>query len=463
MDIGKGMVMKTQSKIQQKSGHMFSNLELRKLLIPLMVEQLLNCLMGMIDTIMVSNVGAAAMSAVSLVDSLNVLVIQAFTALAAGGTIVCAHFLGKKEEERAVEAARQTVFIVTVIATLLTACCLIFQEPLLRILFGRVEADVMQASRIYFFYTALSFPFIGLYDTGASIFRAQENSRCPMTISVVSNFLNIGGNALFIWGFSMGVRGAALATLLSRVFCAVTVMYFLRNPKNRISVRSYHTIRPNAGLIGRVLAIGIPSGIENGMFQFGKLAIQSTVSTLGTISIAAQAMTNILEMLNGMAVMGIGIGLMTIVGQCMGAGRPDEASYYIKKLTAVSEVGIIICCLVVYVIARPVTILGGMEPESAQMCMDMMLAITIVKPLVWTLAFIPAYGLRAAGDVKFSMLVSAASMWIFRVSLCIYLCRVQGFGPMAVWIGMFTDWTVRAVIFTLRFYSGKWKRFQVVQ
>ena len=451
-----------KAKVENKQAHMFSNLDLRKLLIPLMIEQLLNCLMGMVDTVMVSNVGSAAISAVSLVDSLNILVIQAFTALSAGGTIVCAHYIGKKEREQATEAARQTVLVVTVMAVVLMVICLAFQRPLLQFIFGSVEPDVMQASLTYFFYTAISFPFIGLYDAGASIFRAQENSRCPMTISVISNFLNIGGNAFFIWGLHMGVKGAAIATLASRIFCGIAVMYFLYKPSNRIPVREYRTIRPRKSLIGKILRIGIPSGIENGMFQFGKLAIQSTVSTLGTISIAAQAMTNMLEMLNGMAIMGIGIGLMTIVGQCMGAGRKDEAAYYIKKLTAVGEVGVIICCLAVFALTKPVTILGGMESESAAMCLQMMFAITLVKPIVWTLSFIPAYGLRAAGDVRFSMIVSAASMWIFRVSLCVFLCRCMGFGPMAVWIGMFTDWTVRAVIFTARFYSGKWMNFHVI-
>ena len=193
-----------------------------------------------------------------------------------------------------------------------------------------------------------------------------------------------------------------------------------------------------------VLAVGIPTGIENGMFQFGKLAIQSTVSTLGTAAIAAQAMTNILENMNGIAAIGIGIGLMTIVGQCIGAGRKDEAIYYTKKLSCIRNRGGDQLCSV-YVLAEGITQIGGMEPESAKMCLFMMGWITVVKPIVWVLAFIPGYGMRAAGDVKFSMILSCISMWVFRVSLCVFLCRVMGFGPIAVWIGMFTDWTVRAI------------------
>jgi multidrug resistance protein, MATE family len=198
------------------------------------------------------------------------------------------------------------------------------------------------------------------------------------------------------------------------------------------------------------------------MFQFGKLAIQSTVSTLGTAAIAANAVTNILENLNGVAAQGVGIGLMTIVGQCIGAGRKDEAIYYIKKLSKMAEAAIIISCLVVFALCRPITILGGMEAESARMCFEMTLFITITKPISWVLSFIPAYGMRAAGDVKFSMITSCASMWLCRVSFTIFLCRVYGFGPIAVWIGMFADWTVRGIVFTIRFHSRRWLNHHII-
>lgn len=442
--------------------HLFSNHDLWMLLVPLVVEQLLNSLMGTADSIMVSNVGSAAISAVSLVDSINILVIQAFYALAAGGTIVCSQYIGHRDKKNAEESARQLVFVVASISTAVMAVCLLTRGPLLRLIFGSVEADVMEAARIYFFYTALSFPFIALYDAGSSIYRAQGNTRLPMTIAVVSNGLNIAGNAVLIWGFHLGVAGAAIATLGSRVISAVVVLAFLRNPKQEIAVYGYGRIRPDGQRIRRILSLGIPNGIENAMFQFGKLAIQSTVSTLGTIAIAAQAMTNILENLNGIAAIGIGIGMMTVVGQCLGAGRQDEAIYYIKKLSVIAEAVIIGCCALVYILTRPVTMLGGMEPESAKMCFYMIGWITVVKPIVWTLAFVPAYGMRAAGDVRFSMILSCISMWLFRVTLCIYLCRVHGFGPIAVWIGMFTDWTVRGIVFTIRFKSRRWLAHEVV-
>ena len=448
--------------MKDTSQHLYNNTDLRKLLLPIIVEQLLSSLMGTADTMMVSNIGSAAISAVSLVDSINILVIQALAALAAGGAILCAQYLGSHNQKEANQAARQVLFVMVFLSTVLSAFCLIFRDSLLGLIFGKVEADVMSNSKIYFFLTLLSFPFIGLYDAGASIMRSQNNSRNPMLISVISNFLNIGGNAILIFVFGLGVKGAAISTLVSRIFCAVVVILQLRNDEAPICITNYFSIRPDWTLIKKILFIGIPSGIENSMFQFGKLAIQSTVSTLGTVAIAAQAMTNILENLNGIAAIGIGIGLMTVVGQCLGAGRQDEAVYYVKKLSWLAEAVVITSCLLVFILTKPITILAGMEPASARLCLSMITFITIVKPISWVMSFIPGYGMRAAGDVKFSMITSCCTMWLCRVSLCIYLCRVWGFGPIAVWIGMFSDWTLRAIIFGIRFHSGKWLNHHVI-
>lgn len=450
-----------RSKID-KNNLMFSTKDLKKLLIPVVVEQVLNSFMGTADTMMVSQVGSAAISAVSLVDSINVLVIQVFSALATGAAIICSQYLGRKDEKNCNRAAVQVVFTVLTISVVLSALCIIFRRPLLGLIFGQVEADVMNNSLIYFLITAISFPFIALYDAGAAFFRAGGESRFPMRVSVISNVLNIAGNAVLIFGFKMGVEGAAISTLVSRVFCMVVVFIALRKPSQPVVVRNYLNFRPDFPLIVKILSIGIPSGIENGMFQFGKLAIQSSVSTLGTTAIAAQAMTIILENLNGIAAIGVGIGLMTVVGQCMGAGRKEEAKYYIVKLSVWSEVIVLVSCAMVFLLTKPVTFIAGMEAQSANMCFSMVMAITIVKPIVWVPAFIPPYGLRAAGDVKFSMIMSSLTMWLCRVILCIYLIRCQGFGPIAVWIGMFADWTLRAVIFTVRYLSGRWLRIKVI-
>ena len=441
---------------------MFDNRKLAKLLIPLALDQLLNSFMGTVDTLCVSNLGSAAISAVSLVDSINILIVQAFFALASGGTVVCSHYLGCKEKKQAQEAARQLVFITFMLSLAITVLFVIFNGPLLHLIFGKVEQDVMTNARRYFFFTTLSYPFIALYDDGSCILRAQENSRLPMQISIVSNIMNVIMNLVFVWVFHWGVAGTAISTLISRIFSMAVVMIKLRNPSFDVSLRHYFSIRPDWSKIKRILYIGVPSGIENSMFQFGKLAIQSTVSLMGTAAIAAQGMTNIIENLNGILAIGIGIGLMTVVGETLGAGRKEEAVYYIKKLCIIAEVTLVLSCIFMYAITRPITIFGGMEPESARLCIFMVTCITIVKPLIWDMAFIPAYGLRAAGDVKFSMTVSVLTMWLCRVTLATVLARVFHMGPMAVWIGMFTDWGIRNIIFTIRFHSRKWLQHKVI-
>ena len=442
--------------------HIFTNKMLRNLLVPVIFEQVLNSLMGTVDTMMVSNVGSAAISAVSLVDSINILIVQAFFALASGGTVVCSHYLGCKEKKQAQEAARQLVFITFMLSLAITVLFVIFNGPLLHLIFGKVEQDVMSNARKYFFFTTLSYPFIALYDDGSCILRAQENSRLPMQISIVSNIMNVIMNLVFVWIFHWGVAGTAISTLISRIFSMAVVMIKLRNPSFDVSLRHYFSIRPDWSKIKKILYIGVPSGIENSMFQFGKLAIQSTVSLMGTAAIAAQGMTNIIENLNGILAIGIGIGLMTVVGETLGSGHKEEAVYYIKKLCIIAEVTLVLSCIFMYAITRPITIFGGMEPESAKLCIFMVTCITIVKPLIWDMAFIPAYGLRAAGDVKFSMTVSVLTMWLCRVTLATVLARVFHMGPMAVWIGMFTDWGIRNIIFTIRFHSRKWLQHKVI-
>lgn len=449
--------MKLYDKKQIDQKHLlFDNHALFLLLVPIVIEQLLNSLMGMIDTMMVSTVGSEAISAVSLVDSFNNLIIQVFSAMAAGAAIICSQYLGSGNAQETNKAARQVVLTVTVISAVVMLVCLLGRERLLYVIFGEVEEEVMKGCLVYFLITVVSYPFLALFSVGAALFRAGGNSGFPMKVSVISNILNIAGNVVFIYGFQWSVGGAALSTLISRIFSMAVIFYALRRPRQVIVVRDYKKIRPDLPLIWKIMAIGIPSGIENGMFQFGKLAIQSTVSTMGTAAIAAQAMASILEGLNGMCGIGIGIGLMTVVGQCIGAGRYEEAKYYIVKLTKAAWVSILISCLVVFAITKPVTWLAGMEASSAELCFEMVTAITIVKPIAWVGSFIISYGLRAAGDVKFSMIVSTITMWCCRVVLCVFLVRVYHFGPMAVWIGMFADWAVRSVIFAARFLSGKW-------
>lgn len=448
--------MKLYDKKQiDRKNILFDNRTLCWLLLPIVIEQILNSFMGMADTMMVSTVGSEALSAVALVDSINNLVIQIFSAMAAGAVIICSQYIGSGNIKEGNRAAGQVVFTVLVISLLVTLVCIIGGERLLRLIFGTVEDAVLKNALIYFIITVISYPFLALFSAGAAFYRASGNSKLPTKISVVSNVINIIANALFIYGFQWGVAGAALATLLSRTFCTVVIFYCLRKPGQTIIIKDYLKIRPDIPLILMIMAIGVPSGIENGMFQFGKLAIASTVSTMGTVAISAQAMTDILEMVNGIFSNSVGIGLMTVVGQCIGARRIEEAKYYIVKLMGIAWIGVLVSCLLVFAVTKPVTWLSGMEPEAAKMCFEMVTAMTIVKPLLWVGAFGIPYGLRAAGDVKFSMIVSVGTMWGCRVALCLFLVRTFQLGLIAVWIGIFTDWVVRAVIYTTRFVSGK--------
>lgn len=441
---------------------LFPRRALWMLLIPLIIEQMLNSLMGMVDTLMVSRVGAEAISAVSLVDSINNLVLQVFAAMAAGAAIICSQYLGRKDEKGCNDAAKQIVLTVVVISSVIMIIGVGFRKPLLHLIFGSVEEAVMTNAQIYFLITALSYPFIALFQAGAAFYRACGNSKFTMKTALIANVANIVGNTLFIFILQMGAAGAAISTLISRALCAFVVFYALRKPGYAIQLKNYFSIRPDLNLIVKILAIGVPSGIENGMFQFGKLAIQSTVSLMGTAAIAAQGMTNIIENLNGIMSIGMGIGLMTVVGECLGAGEKEEAVYYIKKISIAAEVVLIATCLLMFGLTYPITYFGGMEPESAKLCIFMVTCITIVKPIVWIMAFIPPYGFRAAGDVRFTMTTSMLCMWFCRVVLAMVLARVFHMGPIAVWIGMFTDWTIRGIIYTIRFKNRKWLTHQVI-
>lgn len=441
---------------------MFSNRDLRKLVIPLMIEQFLASLMGTVDTMMVSTVGSAALGGVSLVDSVNKLVIFLFTALATGGTVICSQYLGRGDRENASRSARQVLLTAVAMAGVVTLTLLFTYKGLLRLIFGSVEADVMYAARAYFFVTLFSYPFIALFSASSALYRANGNTRLPMLISVSCNLLNIAGNALFIFVFRLGVVGAALATLLSNALAATLLTASLIFNKGSIDIGNPLHLHPDLRMIWRVLRVGLPTGIENAMFQAGKLVLQSTVSTLGTTAIAANAITSVLELFTSMPSLGIGLGLVTVVGQCMGAGRLSEAKYYIKKLSLWSFLTLFVFNWLIFALTRPVTVLSGMEPEAADLTVHVMLVISLVKPLLWPMAFTPSNGCRAAGDVKFTMLFTSASMWLCRVGVSILLCRVFGMGLLGIWCGYFADWTVRSLCFSLRLRGEKWHRHRLI-
>lgn len=441
----------------------FSGRDLRKLLIPLIIEQVLMSFMGMADTMMVSNVGEAALSAVSLADSINVLVINLFAALATGGTIICAQYIGNKNDRAAHNASNQVMLSVIAISLMIMTIGIVLRKPLLRAVFGAVEDDVMSNALIYFTITVVSYPFIAIHDASAALFRSTGNSKLPMLVTMGVNVLNIAGNAVLIFIFKLGVMGAAIPTLVSRMVGAIIMLSFQHRAGQVISFRDYRHLRPDFKVIKRVLAIGVPTGIENCFFQLGKLMVQSTVSTLGTQAIAAQAMTSTLELFISQPAMAVGLGMVTVVGQCIGAGKKDEAKKYIKKLTIIATVILVALEVLVLAATKPITMFATMTADGRELTFRLMCLIVIVKTFLWPMAFMPAYGMRAAGDVKFSMIVSTTSMWILRVALSWYLCRFTDVGILGVWIGMFSDWFARNIFFIWRLKSGRWIEHKVIE
>lgn len=441
---------------------LFTRRQILSLLLPLMLEQLLSGLMGIADTMMVTTVGESAISAVSLVDAVNVLMLNLLSALAAGGVIVCSQYLGREEADKAANAARQVLLVSLGLSLVAMGACLLLRRALLGLIFGAVEPAVMEQALDYFFITALSYPFLAAQQTAAAVFRAEGRSAPPMAVAAVANAVNIAGNAVLIFVFHQGVAGAALATLFSRALSAVVLLALLRSPKLAVSIRDYRKIRPDRAVIGTVLRVGVPTGVENAMFQLGKLMVQSTVATFSTAAIAAHAMAQTLDMVQSMPSLAIGLGLLTVVGQCMGAGRVGEARTYIKRFCLLSEGAMLVMSTLVVASTPLVTRISQMSPESAELTFHLLLLISAGKLTLWVLAFTLPQGMRAAGDVRFAAGVSAASMWIFRVGLCLLLCWGFGVGLYGVWIAWLVDWLFRGAVYVLRFRGGKWTGFRVL-
>ena len=442
---------------------LFSQDALKKLLWPLIIEQFLAVAMGMADTVMVASCGEAAVSGISLVDSICVLLIGLFTAMASGGAVVAAQYMGRGDKKMVGRASNQLFLAVGGVAFLFMAVSLIFNRGLLNLLYGNVEADVMRAARNYFYIVAVSFPFLGVYNGGAALFRAQGNSKISMLSSLVMNVVNIGGNAVLIYGFGMGVMGAALASLVSRAIACAVVLYLLQKPGCALRVDSLRAMAPNGGLIRRILRVGIPAGIENGMFQIGKLSVSSLTSTLGTAAIAANAVANTTTTFLNIPANAVGMAALTVVGQCLGAGEKEQAVYYSRRLMLTAYCGAWVMNLSAFFFANRFAVsLFNLSPEAQTMALDIMVWFNIVSLFVWPSSFTLPNILRAAGDARFTMTVSIVSMWAFRVGFCYLAVLCFGGGLLSIWMGMYLDWVFRSLCFYLRFRRGSWLEQSVI-
>lgn len=450
----------------------FTNRDLTRLMIPLVIEQLLLMTVGMADTMMVTTAGEAVVSGVSLVDSINILIINIFSALSTGGAVVVAQYLGRREPENARSAAKQLLYVAMLAALFLMGAALLFREHILRLLFGSISQEVMDSALIYFLLTAAAYPFIAIYNAGAALFRAMGNSKVSMVNSLIVNLINIAVNAVLIYGFGMGAAGAGIGTLVSRIAAAVIIGVMITRPSLQVYVEDL--FRPNLQwrTVKAILGIGIPAGIENGMFQIGKLLVLRLVTSfdLGVnlaiqgSAVAANAICNSVASCINVPGQAVGLSMVTVIGQCMGAGDHEQAVGYTKKLMKVAYLSMGVSCLGLFLAAPVLVPLFNLTPATAAIAIQVLRWCAVFTAVFWPMAFTLPNALRAAGDAKFTMVVSMLSMWICRIGMSHLLGPVQGLGMglLGVWVAMFCDWVVRAALFLTRFLRGKWKEHQVI-
>ncbi|MBE7002987.1 MAG: MATE family efflux transporter [Ruminococcaceae bacterium] len=435
----------------------FTNRQLVALIAPLLAEQLLAIMVGLADSLMVSSVGDASISAVSLVDSISNLMIYIFSAMAAGGAAVAGQYIGRREQENANSAGQHLVMLLGGTSLLFTLLLYLFKTAVLTTVFGRIDADVMASTDKYYSIVMASIPGIALYNGGAAIFRTMGRSDVSLKVSLLMNGINVSGNAILIFVFHMDVAGVAIPTLVSRTVAAAVILSLLCNKKLALHLSDVRAFRLNTRLLRNILYIGVPSGVENGMFHLGRLILFSLVSTFGTASIVANAIGNTLGNFHCFAGSAIGLGLTTVVSQCVGAGDFDAARYYMRKLTYAAYAIMAAVNLLLIALMPLIMRIYDVSPEAEKLAVTVALIHGISAIFLWLPSFMIPSFLRAAGDASFTMLASMTTMWLCRVLFAYIFGKFMGYGVVGVWVAhAILDWTVRSIVFILRYRSGKW-------
>ena len=439
---------------QNEAGsRMFSNQDLKRLILPLIVEQILAVSVGMVDTMMVSNAGEAATSGVSLVDMVNTLFINIFAAVATGGAVVSSQYLGQRRRDRACQSANQLILITGVISLVIMGLCILFRQGVLILLYGGVAGDVMANALVYLTISALSYPFLAVYNSCAALFRSMGNSKISMQASVIMNIINVIGDALFIFVFRWGVAGS----LVSRMTACFILLFRLKNKNLDIFIGGRWKF--NLRMVKQILGIGIPNGIENSIFQLGRVLVVGIIAMFGTTQIAANAIANNLDGMGVLPGQAMNLAMITVVGRCVGAGDFDQAGYYAKKMMKITYIVNGLCCIAV-ILTMPISLsLYRLSREALELGAILVLIHDGCAVFLWPSSFCLANVLRAASDVRFPMCVSILSMIIFRIGFSYLLAVGLGMGAVGVWWAMIADWSVRSALFGWRFASGKWKTF----
>lgn len=435
----------------------FSNRALKRLIAPMIIEQFLAILVGMSDSIMVATVGEHAVSGVSLVDNIFILLIYLFAALATGGAVVMGQYLGQNKHEKANRAVNQLILFTALFAICIMIGLYLARNLILHRVFGAIEANVMEASKTYLLIVSASIPFIALYNAGAAVFRTMGNSKVPMYLSMMMNAINVGGNAILIFGFGMGVAGAATSTLVSRVVSAVAIIFLLCSPEHLLHLERPFSFKLDFGMLKKIAYIGIPNGLENGMFQLGKIMVLSMITGFGTAAIAANAVSNIIATFQVIPGMSVGMAVITVCSRCVGAGDYEAARYYTRKILKLVHILIIVFSVTTLVALPGIMHLYNLSDDAMTFTKQIIWYHGICCMLIWPEAFTLPNTLRAASDVKFCMILSIISMWVFRIAFSYIIGVRMGMGVLGVWIAMTIDWAVRAVLFIIRYRGKRWQ------
>ncbi len=433
-----------------------------RLILPLIIEQFLALFIGMADTIMVSSISESAVSAVSLVDGVNTLLVQLFSAMATGGAVVAAQYLGKGESLNACKAAKQLCYASLGIAFVMSAFSIAFCPYILSFVFGKLNEQTMAYCRTYFYISALSYPVLALYNCGAALLRAMRNSKASMFTSLIMNAVNVFGNALLIYVFKMEVMGAAIASLASRCLSAVIMVKLLMHRDAPIHLIKPAKLELDGAMIKRIFSLGIPNGLENSIFHVGKLLTTSIVSTFSVAAIAANAVCGNIASVCNLPGSAIGLAMVAVVGQCIGAGDTAQARMYAKKLFILTQVLMAASSMLMLLLLRQITGLFNLSPEGMEIAAQVLKASAFAQATVWMASFTIPNALRAAGDAKFTMIVSIACMWICRIGASYLFVYVFNMGLLGVWCAMFLDWVVRGAVFTWRYRGDKWLAKRVI-
>ena len=443
--------------MQQHHERPFTNKDLLRLLIPLIIEQTLAVTVGLADSLMVSSLGEAAVSSVSLVDTVNVLLNSLFASLATGGAIVTGQYLGSQNLDRAQRSAEQLLIFVTVLALVVTGLMYALRHLIIFGLFGAVEADVAANSLAYFNIVELSIPFLAIYSAGAALFRIMGNSSISMWVSLLMNLINVAGNAVLVFGLKWDVTGVALPTLASRIFASFAMLWLLRNQGLPVHLSKHFRLTYDRQIVGQIVRTGVPNGIEGSLFQLGKIMLMSVIAAFGTASIAANAIGNTMMTFQNLPGTAAGMAMTTIISQCVGQRDYDSAHYYTKKLMKFAYISVLFSNTLVMLILPTILNIYNVSQEAHDMAFWLVTSYSVVSVLVWPFSFTFPQSLRAAGDTRFVMIIAVFSMWMFRLILGVLLANRFGMGLIGVWIAMYVDWIVRAVLFIVRYKGGKWK------